>query len=90
MVQYPKQVKSLKVTSEKDGLVVKDSRLDRIHYLNHTAGLILVLCDGKKSVREIASLLQSQFGKKETAEAEVADIIEQFIEENLVKIITEK
>ena len=90
MTQYPRQAKSLKLSRENDGLVVKDTRRDRIHYLNHTAGMVLVLCDGKKSVKEIASLLQSQFGKKETAESEVTDIIEQFAAEKLVKFKKKK
>ena len=84
MAECPKQVDALNMTTVEDGLVVKDHTSNRVHYLNHTAGFVLMLCDGKKSIHKIASLLRSQFELAESPEDEVAEIIEQFLKEKLV------
>jgi hypothetical protein len=34
--------------------VVYDGRLRNVHYLNHTAALVLGLCDGTGTIRELA------------------------------------
>ena len=84
MAEFPKQADALNMTTVEDGLVVKDHTWNRVHYLNHTAGFVLMLCDGKKSIRTIASLLRSQFELDESPEKEVEEMIEQFLEEKLV------
>lgn len=84
MAKCPKQVSALSMTTVDDGLVVKDHNLNRVHYLNHTAGFVLMLCDGKKSIPKIEKLLRIQFKLGETSENEVADIITQFLNEKLI------
>jgi hypothetical protein len=89
MSDIPKQVDGLDMTTIEDGLVVNDHGRDRVHYLNHTAGLVLTLCNGKNSIQTIASLMQKQFQLTESPEEEVRETIKDFVEEDLVTLETE-
>ena len=89
MSDIPKQVDGLDMTTIEDGLVVNDHGRDRVHYLNHTAGLVLTLCNGKNSIQTIASLLKKQFELTESPEEDVRETIKEFIEEDLVTLETE-
>jgi hypothetical protein len=41
--------------------VVYDTNADRVHYLNPTAALVLELCDGSRSLEDIAALVQEAY-----------------------------
>jgi hypothetical protein len=41
--------------------VVYDTGADRVHYLNPTAALVLELCDGSRSVQQIAAFVQEAY-----------------------------
>jgi len=84
MPDFPKQVEGLEVSAVDDGLVVNDNRRGRVHYLNHTAGLVLTLCDGRHSIETIADLLQKQFDLRERPEQDVCDAIDEFVGEGFV------
>ena len=84
MPDFPKQVGQLDVKAEERGLVVEDPGRETVHYLNHTAGLVLILCDGQNSIQKITSLVQKQFGMPEAPEEDVLEIIEDFVKEGLV------
>ena len=77
------------MTTIEDGLVVNDHGRDRVHYLNHTAGLVLTMCNGKNPIQTIASLLQKQFELTESPEEEVRETIKEFEEEDLVTLEAE-
>ena len=57
----PKAQTGLDISATEDGYVVYQPELDRVHYLNHSAVLILELCTGRNSMREIASLIQEAY-----------------------------
>ncbi len=61
MPHFPQQVAGLDLTPVEDGLIVNDHSREKVHYLNHTAGLVLTLCNGRNSIQKIARLLQKQF-----------------------------
>ena len=84
MSGFPKQVDGLEISAVEDGLVVNDNDRGRVHYLNHTAGLVLTLCDGRTSIEMIAGLLQKQFDLPEPPEQDVRDAIDEFVEEEFV------
>ena len=84
MPSFPKQVEGLEISSVEDGLVVNDNCRGRVHYLNHTAGLVLTLCDGQHSIETIADLLQKQFNLPERPDQDVRDAIDEFVEEEFV------
>jgi len=89
MPSFPRQIDGLDIATVEEGLVVNDHVHDRVHYLNHTAGLVLTLCDGKNSIETIAALLQMQFDLASPPEDDVSEAIEEFVEEGLVILRTE-
>jgi hypothetical protein len=86
MADFPTQAFTLDVANAAQGLVVTDPRSARVHYLNHTAGLVLLLCNGRNSVEQIVDLMQKQFGLDEPPDDDVRDAIDEFIDEGLVTL----
>lgn len=66
--------------------MVYQSDRNRVHYLNHTAVLILELCNGTNSVAQIAKLVQDAFSLEDTHEVEVGEIMKRMEEEALVEL----
>ncbi|MFO7986525.1 MAG: PqqD family protein [Desulfatiglandaceae bacterium] len=82
---HPKQHSNLKIFEADDGYIVYHRERDRIHFLNHTAVLILELCDGRHSIPEIIGVLEKGYGLKKPPEKEVMDTINNFEQEGLIK-----
>jgi hypothetical protein len=80
----PKQVDGLDLTPVDDGFIIYETARDRVHYLNHTAALVLILCDGRNSEDEIRALLQRRFQLPAPPDQDVAQILAQFLDEGLV------
>lgn len=80
----PKQVDGLDLTPVDDGFIIYDSAKDRVHYLNHAAALVLILCDGRNSEDDIRALLQRRFQLPAPPDQDVAQILAQFLDEGLV------
>ena len=57
---------------------------NRVHFLNHTAVLLLELCNGRHAIPEMAANLAEAYGLDKPLEKEVVDIINRFEEEGLV------
>jgi hypothetical protein len=55
-----------------------------VHYLNHTATIVLELCNGENSAGEIAALLQSAYDLPQPPDAEVAACLQQLTGEGLL------
>src|SRR6266542_3403255 len=68
-----------------DGLEINPVERDRVHYLNHTAVLILELCDGRNTPARIATLLKNAYGLSEAPEKEVTETLVKLTEEGLVR-----
>lgn len=88
MTEKPKQVDGLDITPVDDGFIIYVAEKDRVHYLNHTAALVLVLIDGQTTTEGLARLVQQQFALDEAPTREVDAIIEQFKDEGLIVIET--
>ena len=67
-----------------DGFVVYQPSRDRVHFFNHTAAVVLTLCDGELDDTQIASVLQRCYELPEPPSAEVAQCLDQFRQEGLV------
>lgn len=80
----PSKVEGLEVSEAANGFVVFDSRRDRVHYLNHTAVLILELCTGEMSAVDIADFLQEAYSLAEAPVTDVEAYITRLAEEGLV------
>ncbi len=67
-----------------DGFVVYHPARDRVHFFNHTAAIVLELCDGKRSSAEISQLVQRCYELPEPPDSEVGECLAQLRDEGLV------
>ena len=81
----PLLLPTFEIIASDDGFVVHDSGRDVVHYLNQTAAIVLSLCDGKRSIRQIADLVGNQFGLGAAPQDDVDAIVTTFRNEGLVK-----
>ena len=80
---YPKRVDGLDISQAEEGYIVYQPDKDRVHFLNHTAILILELCNGESSPDEIAELVKTAYGLPEAPRREVEDALEKMKAEGL-------
>lgn len=81
---FPQKAPDLEVISSDAGFVVFQPSRDRVHYLNHTALLVLELANGKNSPRTTATLIQDAYGLTAAPVAEVDAILAEMQRERLV------
>jgi hypothetical protein len=80
----PTRADGIEVNPVPEGYVVYDPGRDRVHQLNHTAALILELCNGENTTEEIVRVLQIAYELEESPEAEALACLDQLREEGLV------
>ena len=81
----PRPAEGIEINQIEDGYVIYDPARDRVHYLNHTAVLVLELCNGQVAARDLPALLQDAYGLPEPPVNEVAECLEKLLEEGLVR-----
>jgi hypothetical protein len=84
MRDHPSRVDHIDVVEVADGYVVYHAERDRVHFFNHTAAIVLELCDGTMSDDEIATLVQRCYELPVPPQAEIAECVGQLREEGLV------
>lgn len=67
-----------------DGYVVYDEGRDRVHYLNHTAAVVLELCTGKRTRQDLVALLHRAYDLPEPPGTEVEACLAQLDQEGLI------
>lgn len=67
-----------------DGYRILDRPKHRVHYLNPTAGLVALCCDGTSTSDAIAGQVQRHFGLSTPVAAHVAEIISRLGDEHLL------
>jgi len=80
----PRSVTGVQVNPVTDGYVVYDPHRERIHYLNHTAAVLLELCTGTVKARDLPTLLQTAYDLPEAPRAEVEACLQKLFAEGLV------
>lgn len=85
MSAQPTQVPDIEMVEVADGFIIYDEPRDRVHFINHTAAIVLTLCDGTKRDAEIAALVQQCYELPQPPETEVAECLKQFRAEGLVE-----
>ncbi len=85
MLDFPRKADDIEVNEVDDGYVVYQKARDRVHYLNHTAALVLEFCTGENSAGEIPELMKQAYDMAETPEAEVKECLSKLVDEELVK-----
>jgi hypothetical protein len=82
----PRLVKGLRITPAENGYIVYDSGRERVHYLNHTAGIVMDLCTGENAAAEIVSLVAAAYGLKKPPTREINALLQQLSAEGLVSL----
>ena len=80
----PRRAEGLDVNEVEDGVIVYQESTDRVHHLNPTAAVILELCDGTRTVEDIARAVADLFGLGDTPEQATATCLEELAAERLV------
>src|SRR5215510_14346666 len=81
----PERIEGLEITSADDGFLIYQPEKHRVHYLNHTAVLILELCTGQHSPTEIAELVRKTYGLPDMPTREVDEILSRLHDEGLTQ-----
>jgi len=69
-----------------DGCILYDTAKEKIHSLNVTAASIWTCCDGKHSIKEIATIIEAYFkSKRRTALEDTIQIVNDFAKKDLLK-----
>jgi hypothetical protein len=66
----------IEVVELAEGLMVRQVAPPRVHHLNNTASIVLRLCDGERSLAEIAQVVAESFGLASPPVAEVSACVE--------------
>jgi coenzyme PQQ synthesis protein D (PqqD) len=81
----PVRSETIDISPVADGYVVYDTGADMVHYLNHTASMVLELCTGRETITEIAALLAEVFHDVPDVQQAVAGCVEQLRRLGLVQ-----
>jgi hypothetical protein len=85
VAQHPRHVDGLDINPVEDGFMIYQPDADRVHYLNHTAVLILELSNGRNTPARIATLLKHAYGLPEAPQGEVDETLVKMTEEGLIR-----
>jgi hypothetical protein len=84
MSDRPTRVERIEINPVPDGYVVYDPERDRVHELNHTAALVLELCNGRNTSQDISRVLQLVYELPGPPEAAARECIDRLRAEGLV------
>jgi hypothetical protein len=76
---------NLEIHSVSDGYVIYQPERDRIHYLNHTSVIVLELCNGGTTAREIAAFLKDAYNLSELPTSDVEECFTKLCAEQMVQ-----
>lgn len=74
----------LELHESENGLVVYQEATDRVHHLNPTAAVILLLCDGDHDPAAIAAVVAETFATPEVPLAETEACLARLAAERLI------
>ena len=80
----PKSVDGLDISPAEDGYIIYQPELDRVHFMNATAVLILELCNGRNSEEEIVDLIREECGLEQNPADAVRETLAKMKAEGLL------
>jgi hypothetical protein len=80
----PRMSEGIEINKVADGYIVYQPDRDRVHYLNHTAVLVLELCNGSTRAGDLPGLLEAAYSLSGPPTAEVSECLAKLLEEGLV------
>lgn len=81
----PRRAQGLEIHPMVDGFVVFQPDRDRVHQLNHTAFVLLELCDGTVAAEDMPGLVGAVFQLDSAPVADVEACLERLLAEGLVE-----
>jgi len=84
-LEFPRRSPGLDIDATDEGYIVYRPELDRVHYLNPTAAVVLEFCTGENSIAEIAQLAQHVFGLPVAPDSVVREAIGKLRDEGLLQ-----
>lgn len=80
----PTRADALEINAVDDGFVVYQPSQDRVHYLNHTAAIVLEFCNGRHRESELPELLRRAYDLPAAPVEEVAACLKTLREQELI------
>ena len=84
-VQRPSRCEGLEVNQVADGLVVYQAAPEQVHYLNNTSAVIFELCQGDRSIEEIAEQVRDVFSLPAPPSDEVEACVSELVHKAVVR-----
>ncbi len=82
----PQKRENLKIENIEDGSVVYDPLNDEVFLLNNSASVILNMCDGNFTIKEMIDIISETLNvEKEKISQDTIKIINEFIKKNIIK-----
>lgn len=78
MSNYPKRIEGVEVNKMEDGYVIFHSSLDDLLFLNHTAAIVMELCDGETDISEIYAIVKDVFKLENAPKVEIDTCLKDF------------
>jgi hypothetical protein len=85
MNEFPRRAGNIEINEVEDGYIIYQSEKDRVHYLNHTAVVVLECCTGKNTVEDIEKIVQKAYDLPEAPKKEVHDCLNTLFSEGLIE-----
>ena len=73
-----------------DGLAIYDSAFKTVHYLNHTAAAVFLLCKDPVGVDVMEAVLREEFQLKTAPSRELHDVLDQMVKAGLLRQLTQR
>lgn len=83
--ERPIRAEGLEINVMHDGVVIYQRDRNKIHYLNHTAGLVLELCDGSHAAADLAAIVGETYGLPEPPHDDVAGCLQELAAKELLR-----
>jgi hypothetical protein len=84
MTDHPVQAHGLDINEVADGFVVYHPDRDRVHYLNHTAALVLEFCTGDNTTEDIVEIFRLAYDLPAPPDEEVRECLILLHDEGLI------
>lgn len=81
---HPRRAPDIEINPVPDGYIIYQPTRDRVHYLNHTAVLVLELCTGRVRAADIPRLIRDAYDLPEPPADEVRACLEMLSTEGLL------
>lgn len=79
-----KQVQGLTLIEVPEGIVAHRNTLQEVHYLNHVAAMVLIMCDGKIPIDAICQIIKEEYHLKNTPVEDLEGCVRSLVELGLI------